>query len=587
MNRLEALFARSRRKPITVVYDEAYRLPLSGAEAVAMPIETRRCDDALSYALHQRAFSERHVVAPTPISYEALSRVHTAAYLESLQDPLTLARIFAVDPSDVYVDELLRTVRLACGGTLWAARHTLATKRPTMNLLGGFHHAAPDRGGGFCAVNDMAVAIAALRAEGFTGRVAVLDFDCHPPDGTAACLGHDPSVWLGSVSGTSWSELDGVDDVVLPEGSTDEPYLEAVQTLLTRMPDVQLVFVLAGGDVLAGDRLGTLKLSLHGVRRRDLLVIERLGSLPQVWLPAGGYSAHAWKVLAGTALALAFRSTTPISTDADPLASRMSRIARSLPSESLSGEEDTVTDADIAEALSGRRAGPPKLLGFYTAEGLEFALEQYRILPLLRRLGFDELHVVIDRAGLADRARLMGRDTTRDTPVTLVQLEVERRRVGDGTFLFVNWLSMRNPRAQFSSTRPKLPGQETPGLGLAKEMTQLLGLMAKRLVLDGVAFQPSWFHMAFTARHTARFLSPERQGRFEALVRDLRTLPLLVSTRAVAEGRVLLNGQPYTWEANEMIAWRELREDPAYGAAVAHERERCHFTVVPSPGAPS
>ncbi len=577
-NPLRALLGRRRRRRVRVYYDEAYRLPLTGAEAAPASVETRRADDALHYLLREKAVAVADVVNPPLASYEDLARAHTAEYLDSLHQAETLARIFAVDPTDVFVDEVLRSLRLACGGTLAAARFSVQAKRPAMNLMGGFHHAAPDRGAGFCAVNDVAVALAALREDGFEGRAAVLDFDFHPPDGTAACLGRDASVWLGSISGTSWGPLEGVDETVLPPGAGDDEYLQAVERLLSRVPQVALAFVLGGGDVLAGDRLGTLKLSLHGTRRRDLLVAERLGSVPQVWLPAGGYSAHAWKVIAGTGLALAFGSDEAIPAEYDPLASRMSGIAKSLKPEAL-GSQAFLSEADVAEALGLPRPGPAKLLGFYTAEGLEYALERYRVLPLLRRLGFADLHVVVDRQPPYDRARLYGVDSTTGKRVVLVELELERRRVGTGTFLFVNWLSLRNPRARFSALRPQLPGQEVPGLGLAREMTQLLQLMAGRLVLDGVAFRPSWYHMAFAARHGSRFVDAGRQGRFEALVRDTKHLPLLEVTRAVAEGRVRLNGQPYAWEADEMVAWLKPHDVPEDAAAVRAELERCHFAV--------
>ena len=85
-----------------------------------------------------------------------------------------------------------------------------AVGRRALNLLGGFHHAKPDAGGGFCAVNDLAVAVAAVRAEGFAGRVLVLDLDAHPPDGTAACLAADPSAWIGSLSGSSWYKFSAI-----------------------------------------------------------------------------------------------------------------------------------------------------------------------------------------------------------------------------------------------------------------------------------------------------------------------------------------------------------------------------------------
>lgn len=563
---------------LKVFYDEAYRLPLSGVESGPRQLETRRADDVLHFLVSDEIVRPGDVLTPQPASYGELGRVHTDEYLESLQKAETLARIFAVDVSDVYADELLRTIRLATGGSIAGARHALEHRSPVLNLLGGFHHAAPTKGGGFCAVNDIAVAVAALRADGFLGRIAVLDLDAHPPDGTAACLGRDASVWLGSISGASWGPLEGVDEVRLPDGSSDDVYLGALETLLGRMPTVEFAIVLAGGDVLAGDRLGTLGLSLAGVRRRDLRVFEHFAELPQLWLPAGGYTSHAWKVLAGSALVLARHSDEPIPSDADPLAARMKGIMRSLKPESL-GNAPLLTEADVADALGLPRSGPPRLLEYYTSEGLEFALEKYRVLPLLRRLGFEELHLVIDRAGAYDRARLHGVDSTSRAKVVLVELEVERRRVGEGTFLFVNWLSLRNPRAKFSALRPQLPGQEVPGLGLAKEMSQLLALMAQRLMLDGVAFRPSWFHMAWAARHDARFVDSRRQGRFEALCRDLRSVPLLEATRAVSEGRARLNGEPYAWEPDEMVRWLKPPDDEADREAIRAERERCRFSL--------
>jgi hypothetical protein len=145
--------------------------------------------------------------------------------------------------------------------------------------------------------------------------------------------------------------------------------------------------------------------------------------------------------------------------------------------------------------------------------------------------------------------------------------------------LYVHWLSRRNPRAQFSDRRPRLPGQEVPGLGLAREAGSMLARMAVRLSLGGVVFRPAHFHNAYAARHEFAFIDPERQGRFEALVRDLAPLPLLEATAAVAEGRVRMDGAPYAWEADEMAYW--LRESPSEPGEVERERERVRFEVVP------
>jgi acetoin utilization deacetylase AcuC-like enzyme len=560
-----------------VFHDARYRLPFTGIEAPS-GVDVRRPDDALTWLLECGAADQGLIHTPRQVSWADLGRVHTPDYLESLADPKVLAHIFAVDQSDVVVDSLLGTVRLACGGTLDAARFALERKAPALNLLGGFHHAAPARGAGFCAVNDVAVAVEVLRSEGFDGQVAVIDLDAHPSDGTAECLGTKAKVWLGSIAGTSWGHLEGVDEVTLPQGTPDGPYLEALDKLLERMPRPALAFVLAGADVLAGDRLGTLGLSIPGAQRRDLRVFHALHGAPSVWLPAGGYGPHAWKVLAGTGMVLAFHDAQPIPPDYDPLASRFRHTFAGLQPDDL-GSSALITEDDVAEAFGQPRASQRRFVGFYTAQGLEFGLERYGLLPTLRRMGFDQLHVELSQPGSSDRARLIGVDKATLARACLIELDCEKKRVGDGVFLFVNWLSLRNPRAQFSDVRPKLPGQEVPGLGLAREMSEILGLMARRLVLDGVAFAPSWYHMAYAARHTGRFVDPERQGRFDALLRDLKQLPLLQATRAVAEGRVKLNGQPYAWEPDPMVQWLAHDDTPEFNERVAKERERCHFTL--------
>ena len=117
-----------------------------------------------------------------------------------------------------------------------------------------------------------------------------------------------------------------------------------------------------------------------------------------------------------------------------------------------------------------------------------------------------------------------------------MELVLERRRVLSVEVLYVHWLSLRNPRAQFSDRRPRLPGQEVPGLGLAREAGTMLARMAVRLGFGGVVYRPAFFHTAYAARHEFAFIDPERQGRFEALVRDLANVPLLEATIAVAEG---------------------------------------------------
>jgi acetoin utilization deacetylase AcuC-like enzyme len=575
LDAVDRLRIRLARRPLAVWHAAEYRLPMTGVEG-AVGLEPRRADHVAFWLVDCGAIAAERLHRPQRIRYEDLDRVHSLELVESLGHAEALARIFATDPSDVPVDELVTTIRLACGGTLAAAREALATRRATLNLQGGFHHAAPDVAGGFCAVNDVAVAIAALRAQGFRGRVAVLDLDAHPPDGIAACLARDPSAWVGSLSASNWGPLPTVDETVLREGTGDEVYLRALSALLGRMPRASLAFVLAGGDVLAGDRFGRLALTLDGARRRDIAVAEALASTPSVWLPAGGYHPDAWRVLAGTGMVLAARSRAPIPDRYDPLLARYSAIARQLSGAELG--DGGFNAADLEEALGLGGARQQLLLGYYTAAGLEHALHRYGLLDHLHRIGYGGFKVSLDATGAGQRMRLSGSAGGADH--VLLELVLERRRVADAEVLYVHWLSLRNPRARFSATRPPLPGQDVPGLGIARDVVELLALMARRLGLAGVAYRPAHFHTAYPARHTLAFVDPARQGRFQALVRDLAPLSLRDATAAVDEGRVRLDGAPYAWEADEMVLWLSPRSERDRAEAVARERDRARFTIV-------
>jgi len=560
------------RRDVSVWYDRLYRLPLSGIEATA-GIEPRRADFAAWWLGASGAVASGAFRRPHRISYENLARVHAPELLESLGRPEALAAIFSVDPSDVPVDEVMTTVRLACGGTLGAARETLHTRAPALNLLGGFHHAAPAVAGGLCPVNDVAVAVATLRAEGLRGEVAILDLDAHPPDGLSACLADDPDVWIGSLSGSDWGPLPRADETALPEGTADDAYQDALAALLSRMPRPRLAFVIAGGDVLAGDRFGKLGLTLRGARDRDLLVAAELDGVPSVWLPGGGYSDQAWRALAGTGMAVAAASREEIPARYDPMSARFARVSAALSPTELT-ETGDLTAEEIEEDLGIRPRRQRLVLGFYTAAGIEHAFYRYGVFDHLERLGYRQFRAELDAQGAGERIRILGQAGGQEH--LLVEAVLERRSVAGVDVLYVHWLSLRNPRASFSDVRPRLPGQEAPGLGLAREIGTMLARMAIRLGLGAVVFRPAHYHTAYAARHAFEFVDPARQGRFEALVRDLAGVPLLEATIAVAEGKVRMDGAPYAWEADEMASW--LRESPVEPGEVERERERVRFT---------
>jgi acetoin utilization deacetylase AcuC-like enzyme len=193
--------------------------------------------------------------------------------------------------------ELVERARRTTAGTVAAARRAL-THGVGMNLGGGTHHAGYDFARGYCLFNDVAVALARLRAEGAARRALVVDCDVHQGDGTAQVLAGDPEAFTVSVHGARnypFQRIPSDLDVDLPTGTGDDDYLPALDDALdAAMPRARpdLAFYLAGADPFAGDRLGRLALTKAGLRARDERVVGRLraaGSAVVVVL-AGGYA---------------------------------------------------------------------------------------------------------------------------------------------------------------------------------------------------------------------------------------------------------------------------------------------------------
>jgi len=245
--------------------------------------------------LRARGFAPRFR-EPRPATRDELELCHTAAWLDRLQ-AIADGRE-AWDPSfECPVNrEVLDAFRLGVGGTLLAARIALRSGLAA-NVGGGFHHAYPDRGEGFCLLNDVPVAARALRAEGLFSRALVVDLDVHQGNGTAVMCRRDPFTFTLSVHQERNYPAKEVSDldIGLPDGTGDEDYLDAVEGALERVErsfTPEIVFYLAGADPYREDRLGGLDLTKTGLAARDRLVFdwtERIGAALTALL-AGGYA---------------------------------------------------------------------------------------------------------------------------------------------------------------------------------------------------------------------------------------------------------------------------------------------------------
>ena len=248
----------------------------------------------------QRELPAFEFVEPAPAGWDELALVHSEDYLQRLRTgSLTGEEVAQLELpwSPAMVDGF----RLMAGGSILAAR--LACRAPgdfmpAIHIGGGLHHAFPNHGEGFCPVNDVAVAVRVMQAQGVE-RHAIVDLDVHHGNGTAFIFADDDRIFTFSMhqqhNYPMWKPRGSL-DIGLPDGAHDATYLRelerALPLVVAHRPDC--VYYLAGADPYEDDQLGGLRLSKQGLRTRDRLVIEtvRDAGLPLVITMAGGYARH-------------------------------------------------------------------------------------------------------------------------------------------------------------------------------------------------------------------------------------------------------------------------------------------------------
>lgn len=276
-----------------ICYSPGYAIPLPPRH----PFPMGKYPALYRQLMTEGLYRPEDVIEPGEVAWADLRLVHSAAYLTNLEHG-TLGVQAERRLGLPWSPELVRRARLAVQGTIDAARMALFDGIAA-NLAGGTHHAFPGHGEGFCVFNDVAVAIRVLAHSGWIGRALVVDLDVHQGNGTAAIFAGDTTVYTFSIHGARnypFQKVPSTLDVALPDGTGDDAYLDALGRHLPiaieqAKPD--LVFFLAGVDVLAGDRFGRLALTCDGLRARDALVLETLhrAGLPATLLLSGGYAA--------------------------------------------------------------------------------------------------------------------------------------------------------------------------------------------------------------------------------------------------------------------------------------------------------
>jgi acetoin utilization deacetylase AcuC-like enzyme len=282
-----------KRFPFQFVYSNEYWMVETGKHV--FPLQKYRLvyDSLLAMGAKKENF-----LRPRPAPDEDILLVHTARYLKRIKmGTLSHAELRALEIR--YSPELVRFAQLSVGGTVLAARKALECGL-AVHLGGGFHHAFPDHGEGFCLLNDVAVAARKMIEEKLARKVMVVDCDLHQGNGTAAALAGRKDVFTLSIHQMDIYPTEkplSTVDVGLWAGDGDAKYLAEIGAHIPSIynefqPD--LVLYLAGADPYEKDQLGGLSLTKAGLKERDKVVIEnaRRLKIPVAVVLAGGYAAE-------------------------------------------------------------------------------------------------------------------------------------------------------------------------------------------------------------------------------------------------------------------------------------------------------
>ncbi|MGD2217416.1 MAG: histone deacetylase [Gemmatimonadales bacterium] len=279
------------RPSLPVVWHEAYE-----ADIGVHVFPTNKYRAAHDILVADGTISDSDIWRPDSASDEQVGLVHTPEYLARIRDDaFSVQDVMLLEVP--YSPELREAMWLCAGGSILTGRLALETGL-AVHLGGGFHHAFPDHGEGFCLVNDVAIAVRVLRGEGLIERAAVIDCDLHHGNGTAAVFADEPEVFTFSIhqehNYPMWKPPSNL-DLGLSDLTGDSEYLGLLEQhipsiLESHRPD--LVFYLAGADPYKEDQLGGLSLTRDGLRHRDELVLRMAAeaSAPVAVTLAGGYA---------------------------------------------------------------------------------------------------------------------------------------------------------------------------------------------------------------------------------------------------------------------------------------------------------
>jgi len=248
-----------------------------------------------NYLLEKKIINQFH--KPYPCSIKTLKGAHSQTYISNIINK-------SLDQNGVkkigfpLVDSVVKRSLVATGGTVLASKLALEY-RIACNTAGGSHHANFDGGAGYCVFNDVAVAANYLLNKGLVKKILIVDLDVHQGNGNSDIFENNKNVFTFSMHSKSnypakksKSDL----DIELEDNTEDQKYIETLKDSiqLLNKQKFDFVFYIAGVDVHFNDRLGKLKLSDDGIKKREEIVIGNFFSkkIPICGVLGGGYNKN-------------------------------------------------------------------------------------------------------------------------------------------------------------------------------------------------------------------------------------------------------------------------------------------------------
>ena len=236
-------------------------------------------------------------VEPEKAAEADILRAHTKEYLDKLKyEKLSPEEVLTLELP--YSKTLVEGSFLCCGGTIRAVEVALQDGLG-VHLGGGFHHAFPDHGEGFCILNDIAVALKKILEEGKVKKALIIDCDLHQGNGTAAMFSDDKRVFTFSIhqeNNYPFFKPKSSMDIGLADRTKDEGYIAHLEDKIPKIvsdlkPDI--IIYVAGADPYEHDQVGNLSLTKGGLKKRDSFIYTQAKNyeVPLVVLLAGGYAA--------------------------------------------------------------------------------------------------------------------------------------------------------------------------------------------------------------------------------------------------------------------------------------------------------